>query len=301
MKVLIIAESTARQTFRQPLLFIISGVAASLIIVSKFFTLFTFGTQEKLNMMREMGLATITMAGLLYTVFAATLAITEDLERKSALTLLCKPVHRHEFILGKFLGISFTILCVFVFLTACLFYSLWWAETPLDLVDIIKGESDYSFLDIPRSFIAHFNRDAPGILKGVVLAYFEIILLNAISIAGATRLPMLVNLAVCLVIFCVGNLSEFLYGLVARGATGDLDRLAAMSYWEVLTEFPAVAVARIFHVIIPNLDSFNISSAVAAGQYVSPGYVLLTGAYALAYTAAALLTALVSFEHRELM
>jgi len=302
MKTLIIAESTARQTFRQPVLFLIAGLAAVMIIISKFFTLFTFGAEEQLNMMREMGLATITMAGLLYTVFAATLAITDDLERKSALTLLCKPVHRYEFILGKFLGISFTIFCVFAVLTLCLVFSLWLAETPLHIGEILKGKSESSIWDIPRDFDAYCDRYAPRILKGVVLAYFEILLLNAISLAGATRLPMLVNLAVCLLIFVIGNLSEYLFGLVAQGAGLDLELLAAYSWCDLLVEYPAVAVANVFYIVIPNLECLNISSALVYGPVeVPPKYILLAIAYAVVYTTIALLTALVSFEHRELM
>jgi hypothetical protein len=302
MKTLIIAESTARQTLRQPVLFLIAGLAALMIAVSRFFTLFTFGAQEQLSMMREMGLATITMAGLLYTIFAATLAISEDIERRSALTLLCKPVYRYEFILGKFLGISFTIFCVFTVLTICLLFSLWLAETPLHIGDILKGESDRSFWDIPRDFDAYCDQHAPRILKGVVLAYFEILLLNAISLAGATRLPMLVNLALCLLIFVIGNLSEYLYGLVAQSANIDLERLAALSWWQLLVDYPMVAAAKVFYVIIPNLDAFNISGELAYGQIeIPPRYILLTVSYGLVYTTIALLTALVSFEHRELM
>jgi hypothetical protein len=127
-------------------------------------------------------------------------------------------------------------------------------------------------------------------------------LLNAISLAGATRLPMLVNLALCLLIFVIGNLSEYLYGLVAQSANIDLERLAALSWWQLLVDYPMVAAAKVFYVIIPNLDAFNISGELAYGQIeIPPRYILLTVSYGLVYTTIALLTALVSFEHRELM
>ncbi len=293
MKILIIAASTTRQTLRQPILFAIVGLSAMMIFVSKFFTLFTFGQQEQLNMMREMGLATITMSGLLYTVFASALAITEDLERKSALTVLCKPVHRYEFILGKFFGISFTIVCVYVVLTVTLLFTLWIGQTQLVLKD--------DYLKAPGDLLSYCRFYAPPILKGVVLSYFEIILLNAISLALATRLPMLINLAVCSLVFIVGNLSNYLYTLLIRGFTNDVEKIASYSWFQLLSEYPAIAVARIFYVIIPNLESFNISSAVAYGIYVSPKYIMLTVSYGLVYTTIALLTALVSFEHLELM
>ncbi|MDP6356347.1 MAG: hypothetical protein QF473_14655 [Planctomycetota bacterium] len=300
MKILIIAESTARQTFRQPLLFLIGGLAGLMIFFFPQITLFTFGRSEQLNMMREMGLSTITIAGLLFTIFASTLAITEDLERKSALTLLCKPVHRYEFILGKFLGISFSIFCVFAFLTMLLLGTLWLTETSVDIGATLKGETG-SVFDIPKDFLGYISRYAPPILKGVVLSYFMILLLNAISLAGATRLPMLPNLGLCLLIFLAGNFSSYLYELVAKAAVGDLKAIQDHSLFTLMVEYPLVGIARIFYAIIPNLESFNISNAVGYGLYVSPKYILLTLAYGITYTAIALLTALVSFEHRELM
>lgn len=279
MKTILIAENTARQTLRQPILYIIVAAAILIISVSKFFTLFTFGSEEQLNMMREMGLTTITMSGLIFTIFASSLVLTEDIEKKSAISVLCKPIQRYEYILGKFLGIIFIILCVFIILGICLFITISLGET--------------------RPII--FPKYYVPMLKSIVLSFFEVILLNAISLAAATRLPLLLNISICFLIFILGNLSEYLFEFICKGVTTDLERITTATWADLFQTYPVVAVAKIFYILLPNLGNFNISGEVAYGISVSGGYVLYTVAYGLIYTIIALLTALVSFENRELM
>lgn len=230
-------------------------------------------------MLREMGIATITMSGLLITIFSSALLLTDEIERKNAITVLCKPVQRYQFILGKFLGISFILFIVFIILTASLMLAL-------HLTD-----------ENPAASHSHYT----GILKATLLAYFEVLLINSIALAGATRLPMLPNLAVCLTIFILGNLSEYLYQLIIRGVASDPELVAGASWSQLFADHPIIALSRILYLLIPNLSSFNIAGEVAYGVYVSPKYVILTTCYALVYSMIALLTAMVSFEHRELI
>jgi len=44
--------------------------------------------------------------------------VYKELERRTVYALLAKPVHRWEFILGKYLGLVFTLLVNVVIMTA---------------------------------------------------------------------------------------------------------------------------------------------------------------------------------------
>ena len=48
------------------------------------------------------------------------------------------------------------------------------------------------------------------VMPGLVLGFFEVTVLTSISVAISTRLPMLANLVVCILIFFLGHLSPVL-------------------------------------------------------------------------------------------
>ena len=56
------------------------------------------------------------------------------------------------------------------------------------------------------------------VLPGLALGFFEVTVLTSISVAISTRLPMLVNLVVCILIFFLGHLSPVLVEVDLAGA-----------------------------------------------------------------------------------
>ena len=56
-------------------------------------------------MIRDMAILTITFGGLLTGCLASSILVAGEFERQTVLAVLCKPVSRTHFILGKYLGI----------------------------------------------------------------------------------------------------------------------------------------------------------------------------------------------------
>jgi hypothetical protein len=117
-----------------------------------------------------------------------------------------------------------------------------------------------------------------------------LLVLLAIVVALATRLPMIVNLVTCLVIFFLGHLTPVLTE-VARsleGATGDLIRF----------------IAQLFNTLLPGLEFFSLGPVIARDIPPDPkDYALYVGTvmfYSLLYAAIALLLGLIFFEDRDL-
>jgi len=103
IKVFSIASNTFTESVRQPAYAVIIAVAAALIVVSPYVTMFTLQQTEK--MMTDMGLATILLAGLLLAAFTASSVVSQEIENRTVLTVISKPTGRAEFVLGKFLGV----------------------------------------------------------------------------------------------------------------------------------------------------------------------------------------------------
>src|SRR5690606_13492696 len=51
------------------------------------------------------GLQTILISSLLLAVWTASISVADEIEGKTAMTLLSKPINRRQFVLGKYMGI----------------------------------------------------------------------------------------------------------------------------------------------------------------------------------------------------
>ena len=94
----ILAAATYGDITRRPLYYILLFTFAFAIVASKFLTLFSF--YQEVNMVREMGMATITFWGFIILVVTSGIVVTQELEDRTAVTLLAKPVLRSQFLLG---------------------------------------------------------------------------------------------------------------------------------------------------------------------------------------------------------
>jgi len=102
-KLMAIAKNTFVETLRQPIYGVIIGAALFLFLLSPSLSMYTLDDDNKF--LREIGLSTLFLASLFVAIFSASGAVAVELENKTILTVLTKPVRRPIFILAKFLGV----------------------------------------------------------------------------------------------------------------------------------------------------------------------------------------------------
>ncbi|MDG2128824.1 MAG: ABC transporter permease subunit [Fuerstiella sp.] len=283
----IIARATTKEAVRQPLFFLLLLISAVVLVVNTFMPFFTL--EDDVKMLKECGLATLLISGVLLGVWTAGTSITNEIDGKTAMTLLSKPINRRQFILGKYIGIIQGILWLFLPLTLIfsfvIFYKVGYDQREMskEITSWFQVQQIIGGFEIP---LPHPERLAvvTQILPGVVLSFFQVCVLTAISVAVATRLPMVVNLVVCFAVFVVGNLTPM---MVAQGKT-------------VIQNEVVTFIARLIATVLPSLESFNIYAAVATGRSVPPSYLGTSLLYGAAYAAAMILVAFVLFEDRDL-
>ncbi|MHC5002545.1 MAG: hypothetical protein ACYTJ0_05425 [Planctomycetota bacterium] len=118
-QLLAITRNTFFESIRQPIMLVVLLVATLLIILSNPLSAFTMEDDQR--MLVHMGLATVFVGGALLASFIATSVLTREIENRTALTVIGKPVGRPIFVLGKFLGVAGaltmgTLLMCFAFL-----------------------------------------------------------------------------------------------------------------------------------------------------------------------------------------
>jgi ABC-type transport system involved in multi-copper enzyme maturation permease subunit len=208
---------------------------------------------------------------------------------------MSKPVSRRHFLLGKFAG----ILLAAMLMTGML---AWYFQGMMWFKMWFEGEqiTDPAWLESARaSFVpvagtaANFTlgaavwlEQALGVLQGSLFGLCQVMVLLAIAVALATRLPMVVNLVTCLIVFFLGHLTHVLVVVSAGRNT--------------LVNF----IARFFENVLPGLEYFDYGSVVVRDLAVDAhGFSLYLGsivAYAVLYSVIALLFGLILFEDRDL-
>lgn len=121
-----------------------------------------------------------------------------------------------------------------------------------------------------------------SVVPGIALYFMETMAIGAIGVAIATRLPMLANFVICFIVYVVGNLTSPL----VRSSEGSNELVAF--------------VGKLIAVVIPNLNAFNIQSAVDAGNPIPPIYLAGAFNYLVCFGIMTLMVALLLFEDRDL-
>lgn len=102
-----LAVNTFREAVRDRVLYSILFFAAGVILLSLVLQEVTIGDQDKV--VRSVGQGAIDLFGSVIAMFLGVSLVYKELERRTVYTILSKPLHRWQFIVGKYLGLMLTV------------------------------------------------------------------------------------------------------------------------------------------------------------------------------------------------
>lgn len=265
-----VAHATVKNELAQPLFLVLMLLGTLAVILYSFLSFNTFG--EDIKLLKECGITTIMLLAAFQGIWSASSSVSEEIEGKTALTVLSKPIQRRSFVIGKFLGIFWVLMLMFVVLGS--FELIAVAYKP------IYDSKEASGANPPTWSSCH--TEMISTIPGLAMAFMQSVVLTAISVALATRLPQLANLAVCVAIYVVGNLTTSLVSSTQEG-------------FEIVR-----FVASLIATIVPILEHFSLQAAIDSGNKITMS--LLSGSliYCLLYVLVSMFLALLLFEDRDL-
>jgi ABC-type transport system involved in multi-copper enzyme maturation permease subunit len=298
-----VALAAFREGVRQPMFWLLAIGGMLLLGISLFIPYFTFG--EDYKMMKEIGYSLTMLFTAVFCVIAASTSISEEIEGRTAVTLMSKPVSRRQFLLGKFFGILLAGLVMTTLMGWCLNWALLWKESdelqmrlnpppdPAWVVDLLREHLPAGEAASLLKGVGLWLNDSANLLPGFVISFGHVMILLALAVALATRVPMLVNLPVCFAVYLLGHLTPI------------LKAVAAQHLREQESGYQLIAfLADVFDTILPGLDLFDLSTAVVRDTPLPQGrfslYTMSVSLYAVVYTTIALLFGLILFEDRDL-
>lgn len=107
MRTAAIAFNTFREAIRDRILYSLLVFALAMIGGSVILTTLSVGGEAKI--IKDLGLAAIGLVGTLIAVFIGVGLVHKEIERRTLYTIITKPIHRANFVLGKFLGLALTL------------------------------------------------------------------------------------------------------------------------------------------------------------------------------------------------
>lgn len=110
MRILAVAQNTFRESVRDKVLYVLLLFAATAILGSKALGWVSIGQDEKI--IKDISLAAVSLFGVLISIFVGTNLVYKEMDKRTIYTIICRPMHRFEFILGKYLGLAFLLLLV---------------------------------------------------------------------------------------------------------------------------------------------------------------------------------------------
>jgi ABC-type transport system involved in multi-copper enzyme maturation permease subunit len=268
-KMAVIASTTSRQAITQPIFYIVLALGFFALLANIYTPYNTFG--EDVQMLKTCGMTFIMILAIVTALWTASVSVADEIEGRTALMLLSKPVSRRQFILGKFLGIIWPSLLLFVVLG--LFFLLTISYK------VIYDARESAALQ-PEWQLCY--AEMVNVVPGLILAFMETVILASISVAISTRVPMMANLVICSTVYVLGHLVP----VVVQSDAAN---------------FPIVRfVGRLLATIFPVLDYFNVQADLAGGNTAPLDYLAFALLYCVLYCTVAMLLALTLFEDRDL-
>jgi len=317
-KLLAIAANTFTETVRQPVYGVLLGATLLLMIFNVGLAGYTLSDDDKL--LTELGLSTLLLSGLFLSSFSATSVLTREIDNKTVLTVISKPVNRPVFIAGKYLGLMAALslafyLCFLGFLFSMqhrvlqtsamefhqpvLVFGLGGALVTCVIAGIRNYLTGKEFITtalaigtplltvgaVACAFLGRSWELQPAVkgLPGTAVFAAAFLVFCAVMVLAAIALAASTRLGqVLTLVVCLG--------VLVGGLTTDylLSELAGRSM-----------VADFFYRVIPNFNFFWIVDAVNNEQPIPVTYPIYVVGYAVLMCGSALLVGAALFQRRE--
>jgi ABC-type Na+ efflux pump permease subunit len=258
--------------------------ALLLIGSSVFMAQMTF--QQEFQVLKDIALGAMSLFTSLLAVLATARLLPQEIEDRTAYTVLAKPVSRFEYLLGKLLGVLVLLALSLLAMSALFLLVLTLREHS------VLNETARQMKAAPAEQIAEALRLVrasafnPNLFSGIAVIYAKACLLAALTLFVSTFATSTIFTTIVMAfVYFIGHIQPI-----------------AREYWlqtnaaGFLTKTFLAVVALVF----PDLQVFNLTDDVVAGNAVPLGLLLKTVGLALFYTVFYFALAWAAFLRKEL-
>ena len=262
---LLVATHVFRDSVRDKVLY--SIVAFAVVLMASSFLIGQLTAGQDVKIIKDLGLAAMSLFGLFIAIFIGVGLVTREIERRSIYAVLAKPVRRHEFIIGKYLGLVGTLLVNLAIMTVAYY-----------------GVLAYMAYALPASaFKGGPPATDPRLLLAIALIGAELALVTALALFWSTfSSSALLSAGLTAGIWVAGQ-----FGADLR------------NFDQVVHSPAAASLARGLYYVLPNFAAFDVKAQVVHGLPIDGQALAVTLVYAMVYIAMLITAAVLIFARRD--
>lgn len=185
-RIIIIAFNTFRENLRDKILYNLLFFALLLIGASVILGDLTIAEQKKI--VTDMGLAATNLVGVVIAIFVGIGLVSKEIERRTIYTIMARPISRMQFVLGKYLGLAFTLSINVLIMLSVFLVTL-----------LISGASVHLAL-----------------LQAVELIFVELLIVTALALFFSTFTSSTLSAIMTLGLYVIGHLTTDLKGIAEK-------------------------------------------------------------------------------------
>jgi ABC-type transport system involved in multi-copper enzyme maturation permease subunit len=200
-RTLVIAVNVFREVIRDRVLYLIGLFTVFLIACIRLLPEVSAATEHKITL--DAGLAAMSLLGLVIAVFVGTGLVNKEIEKRTVLMLMAKPISHPEFIAGKHLGLSAVLAVLIALMTI-----------------VYMGLLSFSRISYP----------AQSILVSSLFLVLQLSLVTAVAIAFSVFTSSLLATLLTFVVFLMGSASANLVALGAQSKNPTIEAITRNLY-----------------------------------------------------------------------
>lgn len=200
-RVFAVSNNSFREVVRDRIFYIIGFYTVILAIAISLLPQLAAATEDK--MFLDLGLAVMSSLSLIIAVFVGTGLISKEIEKKTILMLIAKPVSRNEFVIGKYLGLS-SVLALLV--------------TAMSIIYTI-------FLEV-----YNISYSAVSIAVNAIFLILQLSLISAIAITFGVFTGSILATALTFAVYLMGNITQDLLKLARISENPGLEKITQGLY-----------------------------------------------------------------------
>lgn len=193
-RISVIATNVFREVVRDRILYIVGFYALILAAAIRLLPEFAAATENKIFL--DFGLAAMSAIGLIIAIFVGTGLVNKEIEKRTILVLISKPVSRSEFIVGIYLGLLVVLAVLITAMTAIYL----------------------TFLQLGK--IPH---PTDSILVAAIFLFLQLSLITATAITLGVFTSSLLATALTFGIYLMGNITQDLLQLGRMGRNHNIE------------------------------------------------------------------------------
>jgi Cu-processing system permease protein len=209
---------------------------------------------------RDIGLAGISLFGSLTAIFLGVFLLYTEVQRRTIHAIVCKPISRWEFVVGKFAGMAVVLSVLVGLFAVAMLGMLVWQRTGV----------------------------SAGVAKALVLSWLEVITVAAIAIFFSSFSTPFLSGIFALGMWVIGRL------------TPDLEAATrAAAPWIRITTRVALEIVPDVHLFAVSGRTLDGTAVSVHGDFVPWSYVALAAGHGVGWTVALLALAALLFHRRD--